>query len=159
MKRLSNNENSLVANLALKIYLGVYRDLIENIKPYMGLVDIDLAITTEVLNVMLYGDMVIDISSVIKPNTPRASIRSYLSTASSSDRKEVLAKLEEIIYDPAMPTYFKGFRKNILTKLVIGVSAMKWGMGDIVYKPAIVINELDAPTVSNTLQITVRLRS
>lgn len=159
MANLSKQELSIVKELSLTVYLDVYKQLIDYIMPAQGQMKIDEAVVSEVLDKMLAGDMVVNITTAINPTTPRTSVRGYLSSASNVDKVEIYELIHEIIFAPDGPTYFKPFRASILASLVEKVSRKKWSMGDVSYHPKLLIGELDNTVVRIESTTTMRLRN
>jgi len=151
-------ELNITQELASIVYLGVYKKLIDAMKPSMGLVDVDKELTLRVLGMLLSQDLVIDITKFADRDMPRASIRSYIATASSADKVTVAKAVLDIVLDPKVPAYFKGFREVIIKTIITKVYVLKWGMGDIQAVPYIITNELGLPEVGRMLNITMRLR-
>lgn len=151
-------DTTRIQQLAMSVYLNVYRQLIEVVKPSMGLATIDLITMRDVVNRLASGDIVVDISDAVDNNLPRATIRSYISSASNSERIEVLRQLVSIIEDPLTPAYFRGFRKDLMTYVVGVVGRKRWHMGDVENQPFIKVDELGNNIVLAKPRITIRLR-
>jgi hypothetical protein len=124
----------------------------------MGLAVMDSKTVHNVFNTLMAGDVVVDITKAVAKGTPRPTIRSYLATASNSDRVELLRLLIDVVYDPMTPAYFRGFRKELMTYVVGIVGRKRWHMGDIVHIPEIRVDELGNNVVLVTQRITIRLR-
>ena len=151
-------ELNIREQLALSIYLGVYRQLIEHVRPVMGMVDVDVMLVSDVLDSMCYGDIVVDITEAIDVNTPRPTLRSYISGAGTADRQRIWQQMMSILRNPNTPSYFKGFRNQIATRLLVKIGKKSWGMGDVVRIPIIKQSELGATVAGASTKITVRLR-
>nr|CAA6830571.1 MAG: Unknown protein [uncultured Thiotrichaceae bacterium] len=151
-------ELNIREELALSIYLGVYRQLIDHVKPVMGMVEVDALLVSDVLDSMCYGDIVVDITDAIDVNTARPTLRSYISGAGTADRQIIWKQMMVILRSPATPAYFKGFRNQIATRLLVKIGKKSWGMGDIIRIPIIKQNELGATVTGASTRITVRLR-
>lgn len=157
MSNLSK-KTSIAEDLALTVYLGVYQQLIDNLKPVMGQFDITEPMVLDTLRVMSLGDIVVDITSAVNVNTPRNSLRSYLSTASHVYSSTILELMHDVLDDPAAPRYFKRFRSAVILRTVNIVSKKTWSMGDVIHVPKPVIGINDDVTIQYTTKTSIRLR-
>lgn len=149
---------NLHQEIALTIYLEVYKLLIKSLKPSMGLLVLSESFVIQSLDVILSGDLVIDISSAIKPTTPRPTVRSYISGASTANKAAILAHMDDILRSPKTPAYFKGFRTVLSKTIIAKVAKKQWGMGAVTMQPTMHMNELGLSVVYGTPRFYMRLR-
>lgn len=155
----SEDELTVIQQLALTVYLNIYKDVIDVLKPNMGLINMDERTVLSVFDRMMSMDYVVDITEGLPPKLQRPSIRSYVSSASNSDRHVLLRNLVDIIRDPRTPPYFRGFRKTLMT-YVVGVAGRKrWHMGNITANPTVHPDGLGNNIVRSNLTVTITLRN
>lgn len=159
LSKPEQRELNIRQNLALQVYLGVYRELIELVKPSMGLVEVDKALVLDVFRVMSEGDMVVDITDAVDLSIARPSLRSYISDAGYLDIVKVTKLVLDIVKDPSALPYFAGFRTAVVTRMVNTLRKKKWGMDNIQHIPYVTIGELGETQVNASYKITLRLRN
>lgn len=158
MTTLSDKELNVRQQLALHVYLDIYKQLIDLTKPSMGLVEVDKALVLEIFNTMCSGDLVIDITNAVPRGIARPSLRSYISSAGYIENVYVYTEMLSILRDPNTPPYFRGFRAALCQRLVNTLRKKSWGMGDIIVMPHIVMDTTGYAEVTREIKITMRLR-